>query len=53
MVEDDESWVMIRIHKNSKQSKTTNIFKNSLFEMNDGSNDTYFVGGLILILFRA
>ncbi len=44
VVEDNENLSTIRIHKNSKQSTTTNIFKNSLFEMNDGSNHTYFLG---------
>ena len=45
MMSEDKNYATIGIHKNSKQSKTTNIFKNSPFEMSDGSNHTYFLGG--------
>ncbi len=36
--------VMMGIDKNNKQSTTTNTFKNSPFEMNDGSNHTFWGG---------
>ncbi len=45
VMEEEENQAMFGIHKNSKQSTTTDILKNSPFEINDGSNHTYFLGG--------